>query len=78
MDPLERKIELMRAGISQASIARKAKVSTAHVARVIAGLSTSERVEKMIAKAIDKPWKTVFPRRHQNDSAQNLEKRLAS
>jgi hypothetical protein len=48
------------------------------VARVIAGVSTSERVEKMIAKAIGEPWKTVFPRPHQSESVKNLEKRLAS
>jgi lambda repressor-like predicted transcriptional regulator len=78
MDPLEIKIELMRAGIRQSDIAHKGEVSTALVARVIARQTTSARIETMIAKAIDKPVALVFPRRSKDAGARKLEKRLAS
>lgn len=64
------------AGIHQSDIARKGKVSTTHVARVIAGLSTSARIEEMIAMAIDKPATAVFSKRRKCDGTKNLEKRL--
>ena len=63
MNPLDIRIELMRAGVKQADIARKAKVSDAHVSRVIDGDSTSDRVQKLIARAIGKPVSEVFPGR---------------
>jgi len=64
MDPLEIKIELMRARVKQVDIARKANVTETHVGRVIGGKSTSDRVQRLIAKAIGKPVSMVFPERY--------------
>lgn len=64
MEPLERRIELMRAGVRPVDIARKAKVSPTSVYRVLDNLSTSDRVQRLIAKAIGKPVAEVFPERY--------------
>jgi lambda repressor-like predicted transcriptional regulator len=44
-------------------IARSCKVSPASVARVIDGQSTSDRIQRVIAKAIGQPVEDVFPER---------------
>lgn len=79
MEPLEIRIALMRAGVRQADIARVAHVTTPHIARVINGQSSSDRVQRMIAKAIGQPVEAVFPERYGRgkDGARELEKRLA-
>ena len=64
MKPLDIRIELMRAGVRQIDIAHKAKVSTASVAGVISGKTTSDRLQRLIAKAIGKPAAEVFPERY--------------
>ena len=64
MKPLDRRIELMRAGVRPADIARKANVSHTAVCRVLEDLGTSDRLQKLIAKAIGQPVENVFPERY--------------
>ena len=64
MEPLEIKIALMRAEIRQADIARACQVSTAAIARVINGQATSDRIQRMIAKALGQRVEAVFPERY--------------
>jgi lambda repressor-like predicted transcriptional regulator len=76
--PLEIKIELLRAGIRHADIARAAKVSGPAITRVIEGDSTSDRLQRMIAKAIQRPVDDVFPQRGQErPGIRVLKERLA-
>ena len=60
MNPIEIKIALMRAGVTQSEIARICGVSPTQVARVIQG-STSDRVRRAIAGAIKKDVKRIWP-----------------
>lgn len=64
MEPLDIRIELLRAKIKIADIARYAKVSPSAIGRVIEGQSRSARLERLVAKAIDKPVEAVFPARN--------------
>jgi len=64
VEPLERRIELMRAGVRPIDIARKAKVSPTMVYRVLDDLSVSDHIQRLIAKAIGKPAAEVFPERY--------------
>lgn len=60
MPPLERKVALMRAGITQSEIARRVGVSNSHVGDVLHGHRRSAQVEAAIADAIGKPVADVF------------------
>ncbi|MCF6267760.1 MAG: helix-turn-helix domain-containing protein [Desulfuromusa sp.] len=64
MTPIEIKIEFMKHAVSQAGIARQCNVTQGHVHRVISGKSTSNRVQRAIAKAINKPVDQVFADRY--------------
>jgi len=64
MTPTEIKIEMIRTGSSQAKVARKCGVTAAHVHRVILGKSTSDRVQREIAKSIRMDVVKVFPTRY--------------
>jgi len=64
LEPLEIRIALMRAGVRQIDIAQKANVSTASVAGVINKKTTSDRLQRMIARAIDQPVNDVFPEKY--------------
>lgn len=80
MEPLEIKIELLRAGVSQSDIARQRKVNPTTVHRVIEGNSVSDPIQKAIAKAIGKPVEEVFPKRYAKRGkvrAREPEQRLA-
>ena len=61
MTPLEIKIALMKAGITQAEIARKRKVSPALVCLVIKSKLISTQVMQEIAKAINKDVAEIWP-----------------
>jgi lambda repressor-like predicted transcriptional regulator len=61
MSPLEIRIALMRAGITQAEIARQTKVVASHVCRVIDGIDSNDRVRRAIAAAIGIDIKRVWP-----------------
>lgn len=62
--PTEIKIAMIQCGSSQAKVARKCDVTAGHVHRVIQGQSTSDRVQKEVAKAIRLPVTEVFPTRY--------------
>ena len=62
MSPIDRKVELLRKGVSMSEIARELDppVSLNHVSRVVAGERRSPRVEAAIAEAIGLPLDAVF------------------
>jgi hypothetical protein len=63
LTPLQRKIALMEAGVTQTEIGRRAgKVTVSHVGEVVHDRRRSLRVEEEIAKAIQRPVEEVFPR----------------
>jgi lambda repressor-like predicted transcriptional regulator len=61
MEPLEIKIALMRAGVTQVDIARYVGVAPPNVSKVIAGVIASARVRAAIAKALDMDVKQIWP-----------------
>jgi lambda repressor-like predicted transcriptional regulator len=60
-DPLEIKIALLRAGKSQAKIARRLGVSKAQVTMVIKGKRAQKRVRRAIAKAVGRRVNELWP-----------------
>ena len=67
MSPFEIKIEMFKAGITQAAIARRVKkpggesVSRQAVCNVIRGVSKSEPIRREIAAALGRSLEDVFP-----------------
>ena len=61
--PLEIKIELMRAGITQAEIARGYDCSPVTVHKVIHGSTMSQGLQALIAKRLGRPVRKLFPER---------------
>lgn len=64
LEPLEIRIELMKSGVKSVDIAKTAKVSPSVISRVLDGHATSDRVQRLIAKAIGKKVEVVFPERY--------------
>jgi len=60
MTPLEIKIALMKACVTQAEIAKRCSVKPPQVHRVING-DISDNVRREIAKAINKDVKEIWP-----------------
>ena len=60
MQPLEIKIAMLRANVSQKEIAEDLKISQAAVSLTIKGTSKSERIRQRIAKAIGKPITEIW------------------
>jgi transcriptional regulator with XRE-family HTH domain len=54
------KISLLRAGVTQADIARRLNLSVSHVSCVIGGRRRSARIERAVAQAIGHPVDEVF------------------
>jgi lambda repressor-like predicted transcriptional regulator len=65
LSPLDRKIELLRKGVTMSGIARELDppVSPNHVHKVVAGERRSPRIEQAIADVIGLPVAEVFPDR---------------
>lgn len=61
MSPVEIRIELYKAEVSQAEIARQAEVSAAHVSRVIDGKDSNDRIRYMVSVAIGIDIKRIWP-----------------
>jgi transcriptional regulator with XRE-family HTH domain len=61
MEPLEIKILLLRAGITQASIAKKIGVTLPFVNQIIKGQRSTGRVRRAIAKAVGKRVEELWP-----------------
>ena len=61
MSPVEIKVALLRAGITQAQIARKTKVHPSHVSRLVEGTKTNDRVRRAIAAAVGIDIKRIWP-----------------
>ena len=61
MKPLEIKVELMRANVTQAAIARNLGVTPVSVLRVIENQSASRRIRIAIAQAIKREVKQIWP-----------------
>lgn len=61
MPPLEIRIALSRARITQAEIARQTKVAASHVCRIIGGTDSNDRVRRAIAEAIGLDVKRIWP-----------------
>lgn len=59
--PTERKVALLRAGITQSQIARQLRTSLQYVNDVLYGRRRSPRIEAAIAEAIGRPVEDVFP-----------------
>lgn len=60
MAPRDRKAELVRRGVTMASIARELGVTASHVQAVVAGIRRSPRVEQAVADALGLPQDSVF------------------
>jgi len=64
MTPLEIRIALLRAGTTQAAIARAAGCSKEMVCRVIDGKTVSDRIRRAVAAAIGLPvehiWRSYY------------------
>ena len=60
MEPIEIKIALMRAGITQTEISKRCGVSPSQVRRVVGG-SISDHVRREIARAINKKVEEIWP-----------------
>lgn len=79
MKPLDIRIALMRAGVRQADIATTAGVTAGHIAGVIERRSKSDRVQRLIARALEMPVEQVFPDIYvAKPRAQRVRERLAS
>lgn len=63
MNSINLKIKLLRAGITQAGIARNIGVTRAFVNQVINGQRNNKRVRMAIAKAVGKRVKDLWPSR---------------
>ena len=61
MEPVEIKVALTRAGISQADIARKCQVSRMAVTQIVYGRAVSHKIRAAIAEAINKDIRFVWP-----------------
>ncbi|MEN6621256.1 MAG: helix-turn-helix transcriptional regulator [Smithella sp.] len=61
MTPLQRKIALIKLGITQKSIAEKIGVAEMTVSDVVKGKRISDRTMKAVAEAIGKDYRVVFP-----------------
>jgi hypothetical protein len=62
LNPLDRKIALMRVGVTMTEIGRRAgNLTVGHVSEVLYDRRRSLRVEEEIAKAIKRPIEEVFP-----------------
>ncbi|MBN1495906.1 MAG: helix-turn-helix domain-containing protein [Spirochaetes bacterium] len=59
--PTEIRIEILKAGVTQAHIARQAGVSDQMIYHVIQGTSVSDRVRRAIAKVIGKDVAIIWP-----------------
>ncbi len=61
MDHIEIKILLIRAGVSQSSIARKLHVTVGFVNQIITGRRHTKRVRMAIAKAVGRRVEELWP-----------------
>jgi predicted transcriptional regulator len=57
---LERKVALMRAGVTMKEVAEELGVSPPHVSQVVAGKRRSPRVEQAIASKVGKKREQLF------------------
>ena len=64
MTPLEIKIEMLRAGVTQAEIARRLGVTKPSVCQAVNGVRASDRIQREIADAIGMDPARVFPDRY--------------
>jgi len=62
---MDRKILMLRKGITQAEIARRLGVSSATVSLVVSGRMRSRRVEQTIAEALGLPREILWPDRRE-------------
>jgi hypothetical protein len=60
MTPVEIKVELLRKGVTLASIAQDLELTAGHVSQVVWGKRRSADVEKAVAEAIGRPVSKVF------------------
>ena len=60
MTPIDRKVELLRKGVSMSEIANSLGMSVQHVSAVIAGNRRSPRVEAEVASRINRTAEEVF------------------
>jgi lambda repressor-like predicted transcriptional regulator len=61
MQPMEIRIALIRAGVTQAELARELDVTQQLVYKIIAGTSVSHQVRQHIAKRIGIDIKRIWP-----------------
>lgn|GEM_PF-811163 len=85
MSAVDIRLALLRAGVTQAEIARKIGVSQTAVHRIIEGMNVSHRIRKAISEAIDTPlgliWPSAYlfggPRKPGRPSCKPVERRAA-
>jgi len=61
MTPTERKVLLLRAGITQTDIARELGITKNSINQEIHDRRTSKRIRKAIARAVDRPVEELWP-----------------
>ncbi len=61
MKPIEIKILLLRAGVTQANIGRKVGVSRSFINQIIKGQRQTKRVRMAIAKAVGRRVEELWP-----------------
>ena len=61
MTPLEIRIEMLRKGVTQSSIARTLNVSPSAIRHIIEGTHVSHRIRQAIASALEMDIKKLWP-----------------
>lgn len=69
MNPIEIKILMIRAGITQADIGRKLGLSRAFINQVVLGHRPTKQVKQAIAEAVGKPVEDLWPEESPNKAA---------
>lgn len=69
MRPNEIKAEMVRAGVTQVSIARQSGYSAAYVGDIIAGNRRNAGIERLIAHSIEREPHDVFEPREAREAA---------
>lgn len=69
MHPLDRRAELVRRGVTIASIARELEYTDGHVGLVLHGHRRHPRTEIAIAEKIGRPVSEVFPEAPANQTS---------
>lgn len=77
MTPVQIKIELLKVGITQREIARRANASEVEVSMCITGFRPYPHIREVVAQVINRPVAQVFNRHHPQPSNRQPRNRAA-